>query len=148
MTEFDAGGGCMKFFDKVKNLFQGPQQASESQEDGKQQTKFRRVWNWIYKFRSVFLAIPVAVAAIILAITNAAKLPEKVMLYIPSVEQKEVLVKLVEMDRGTAIFVPLLVTLFCLLMVFCSRRVLYPWLISIFSLVLPLFLMFTSVFPG
>ena len=51
-------------------------------------------------------------------------------------------------SRGLAVMAPLVLTAACLLMVFFSRRTVYPWIISIFSLVLPLLLWFTNVFPG
>ena len=36
----------------------------------------------------------------------------------------------------------------CLLLMFLSRRVVYPWLVSIFSLALPLLIYITNVFPA
>lgn len=98
---------------------------------------------WIYKLRSVILAIPVVVASIVLAVQNLNRLPPFVGINMqPSGEYAVVL------ERSVAVLLPLLVTAGCLLMVFLSRKVLYPWLISVFSLVLPLLLWFTNVFPG
>ena len=51
-------------------------------------------------------------------------------------------------SKNVAVLGPLAVTAVCLLMVFCSRKVLYPWLISLFSLVLPLLIYITNIFPG
>ena len=138
----------MNFLDKLKDLFQKPAQSADAQNSEKEGSTFYHICQWIYKLRSVFLAIPVVFGAVVLAIYSAANLPDKVSIYFPSSAEKELLIKLVEMDKGTAIFVPLLITTFCLLMMFCSRRVIYPWLISIFSLVLPLFMLFISAFPG
>ena len=142
----------MKFLDKVKSLLQDSQQDQKapSVQSGKKKEKgtFGYICQWIYKLRTVILAIPVVLAAIILALYNAANLPEKLQLYFPASANKEVMVKVVEMGKGTAIFVPLLLTAFCLLMMFCSKKVLYPWIISVFTLVLPLFFMFISAFPG
>ena len=142
----------MKFLDKVKDVLQENKQeenaASEQAEKQKKGGTFRSICQWIYKLRSVILAIPVAVGAVILAVYSAANLPDKLQIYFPSTAEKEIMVKALEMGKGTAIFVPLLITAFCLLMMFCSRRVLYPWLISVFSLILPLFFIFISVFPG
>lgn len=136
----------MKFLDKVKGVFQSSQPATAS--DDKNQTRWQKIWKWVYKLRSVILAVPVLVTAIIMAIVNAARLPAQVQIYFPTMANKEWVVKLVQMDKGVAIFIPLLITVFCLLMMFCSRKVVYPWIISIFSLVLPLFMAFISVFPG
>ena len=44
--------------------------------------------------------------------------------------------------------IPLIITGICLLMVLCSRRVTYPWLISVFSLAIPILLMVTSSIVG
>ena len=142
----------MKFLDKVKKTLQETQQSNEapSVQSGKKKETgtFGYICQWLYKLRSVILAIPVVIGAIILAIYNAANLPEKLQIYFPTRANEEVMTKVVEMGKGTAILVPLLLTAFCLLMMFCSKKVLYPWLISVFTLVLPLFFVFISVFPG
>lgn len=142
----------MKFSDKIKRMLQDNQQENKaaSVHNGKKKEMgtFGYICQWIYKLRTVILAIPVVLGAVILALYNAANLPEKLQIYFPASANKEVMVKMVEMGKGAAIFVPLLVTAFCLLMMFCSKKVLYPWLISVFSLVLPLFFIFISVFPG
>ena len=39
-------------------------------------------------------------------------------------------------------------TALCLLMMFLSRKTIYPWIISIFSLVLPFLLIVTNIFPA
>lgn len=100
----------------------------------------KEIGRWIYKLRSVLLAIPVAVAAIVLAVRNAAQLPEQVGIHLLSTGEFEMMV-----SRNVAVLVPLVVTVFCLLLMFCSRKVLYPWLISIFSLVLPFVLLLTNM---
>ena len=100
----------------------------------------KEIGRWIYKLRSVFLAIPVAVAAIVLAIRNTAQLPEEVGIHLLSSGEFEMMI-----SRNVAVLVPLVVTVFCLLLMFCSRKVLYPWLISVFSLVLPLVLLLTNM---
>lgn len=100
----------------------------------------KNIGEWIYRLRSVLLAIPVAVAAVILAVRNAAKLPEEVGLHLLSNGEFEMMI-----SRNIAVLAPLVVTVFCLLMMFCSRKVLYPWLISIFSLVLPFIFLLTNM---
>ena len=107
----------------------------------------RYICQWVYKLRTVFMAIPVAFAAIIMAIYNGANLPEKIQIYFPASSESELIVKMSELSRGTAVFLPLLITAGCLLLMFCSKRTVYPWLISIFSLVLPLFFLFVGLFP-
>ena len=105
--------------------------------DQPKKEKLRAAAKVVYKFRSLFMAIPVVACSINLALVSAAKLPSKLMLSIPAVQERELVLKLVEMDKTTAIFVPVLITAVCLLLMFCSRRQLFPWLISIFSLILP-----------
>ena len=109
---------------------------------------FSMICLWIFRLRSVFLAIPVVFMAIVYAVENAKLLPAKIALYIPVSQQELLTSKMIEFSRDTAVYFPLAVTGTCLLLMFCSRRTIYPWLISIFSLVLPLFFRFISTFPG
>ena len=101
------------------------------------------IWKWIYRLRGAVLAIPVAIAAISLAIYNTANLPELVDINLQANGAYAMMV-----ERGTAVSVPLLITGVCLVLMFISRKTIYPWLISVFSLALPLLIYFTNVFPG
>lgn len=101
------------------------------------------IWNWIYNLRSIILAVPVVIAAIRLAILNLGRLPETVGIFILSSGEYQWMV-----DRGIAVMGPLAVTAACLFLMFCSRRVVYPWLISIFSLALPVLIYISNVFPA
>ena len=142
----------MKFSDKIKNVLEKTQQEDQvapvRNSKKKEMSTFGYFCQWIYKLRTVIMAIPVVVASVVLAVYSAAKLPDKLQLYFPSSANNEAMVKMVEMGKFTAILVPLLITAFCLLMMFCSRRTIYPWLVSVFSLLLPLFFVFISTFPG
>lgn len=102
----------------------------------------------LYKYRGVAMAVPVVAGSAILTTFNLAKLPPKVVVNLPAIAESEIILKMVEMDKGTAIIVPVLITAVCLLMMFCSRRQLYPWLVSLFSLALPVFLFIAGMFPG
>lgn len=104
---------------------------------------FRQIGFWIYRLRSLLLAIPVVVAAIHLAKECSKVLPNRVGLLLLENGSYQWMV-----DKNVAIMVPLSVTGACLLMMFCSRKVIYPWLISIFSLVLPIVIYITNVFPA
>ena len=110
---------------------------------GKTIRVFREAGGWAYKLRSVILAIPVIIGAIWLAVHNSANLPEIVGLDLQANGEYAILI-----DRSIAVAGPLAVTAVCLLMMFISRRVVYPWLISIFSLALPLLIYITNVFPA
>ena len=101
------------------------------------------VCTWIYKLRSVLLAIPVAAMAIGLAIDNMKRLPETVGINLLASGEYALYV-----TRNVAVMGPLAVTAVCLLLMFCSRRVLYPWLISLFTLVLPWLIYITNIFPA
>ena len=109
----------------------------------KKKMGWKALLQWAYKLRSVLLAIPIAVGAVILAIFNQANLPDVVGINMQaSGEYAETI------SKAVAVLGPLALTAVCLLMMFISRKVLYPWLISLFSLVLPLLLYVTNFFPG
>lgn len=131
----------MKILDKIK--------AAILYDDNGQQEEnlFIAIVKWVYKLRGVFLSIPVAFAAVFLAVNNALNLPAVVTMNIPKFTDSGILIELVNFDRTLAVCVPLIITALCILLVFLSRRVSYPWLISVFSLVLPLFIYFTTIFP-
>lgn len=111
---------------------------------------WKKIWNaiyliglWIYRLRSVFLAIPVAYWALKLARINYEMLPDLVGLNLQNDGTYSYMVA-----KEAAVYGPLAVTAVCLLMVVLSRKTLYPWLISIFTLVLPLLILVTNVFPA
>ncbi|MBO5867740.1 MAG: hypothetical protein J6Q54_02380 [Oscillospiraceae bacterium] len=99
------------------------------------------VWTWIYRLCSIILSVPVLVVAIILAIHNMNVLPEIIGLDMQSNGEYTQAI-----TKGVAVMGPLLVTVVCTLLTICSKKMLYPWLISLFSLALPLVFMFTGAF--
>lgn len=101
------------------------------------------VGKWIFHLRGFFMAIPVVLAALYLATQNMARLPEEVGINLLANGQYEYLV-----SRGLAVLVPLIVTGVSLIMMFLSRRTIYPWIISIFTLILPWVIYITNVFPA
>ena len=101
------------------------------------------ICTWIYRLRKVFMAIPVVYAAVRIAIENMDRLPESVGLNLQSTGEFAIMV-----TRNYAVFGPLLVTGFCLLLMFCSRKTLFPWIISIFTLILPYLIYLTNLYPG
>ena len=98
---------------------------------------------WVFRLRSIGLALPVAGIAVLLALYNMATLPSKVGIDLQASGEYATMI-----SKTVAVFGPLGLTGVCLLLMFCSRRVVYPWLISIFSLVLPLLILITNIFPG
>ena len=99
-------------------------------------------WSYIYRLRTVFMAVPVCVAAILLALQNMARLPDSVGIWLLSNGEYYMLV-----PKELAVIAPVAVTAFCILLVLCSKKALYPWLISIFTLVLPFWIYYTNLFP-
>lgn len=99
------------------------------------------IYRCIFKLRKVFLAAPVVFLAIRIAIANMQRLPEAVGINMQSNGEFALMV-----TRNYAVYGPLGVTLFCLILMFFSRKTIYPWVISIFTLVLPYLLYFTNMY--
>ena len=53
----------------------------------------------------------------------------------------------IQVVRELAVLGPVALTALCLLLMFISRRTLTPWLVSIFTLALPLLILLSNVFP-
>ena len=104
---------------------------------------FKGIGIWIYRLRGFFMAIPVALAALSLAAQNMARLPEEVGINLLANGEYQYLV-----SRSLAVMAPLVVTGGCLVLMWLSRKPVYPWIISIFTLVLPILIWFTNVFPA
>lgn len=97
------------------------------------------ICKWIFRLRKVFMAAPVVYLAVRIAAANMERLPEAVGLNLQSNGEFAIMV-----TRNYAVYGPLLVTAFCLLLMFCSKKTLFPWIISFFSLVLPYLIYFTN----
>lgn len=100
-------------------------------------------WVYIFHFRKVLLSIPVVGMSIYLARLNWTQLPDQVGLSLMSNGQFAQTVA-----KEAAVYGPMGVTAVCLALMICSRRALYPWLISVFTLVLPLLILITNLFPS
>lgn len=124
------------FFQNVKEKYQQFKKSNFAQVMG-------MTAKWAYKLRSILLSIPVAVVAIALAVRNLSQLPTEVGINMLANGQYQWMI-----SRGMAACIPVAVTAVCLVMMFLSKKVLYPWLISVFSLALPLVLWFTNIFPN
>lgn len=97
----------------------------------------------IFKLRKIFMAIPVVYLAVRIAMENMDRLPEAVGLNLQSSGEFALMV-----TREYAVYGPLGITAFCLLLMFFSRKTVFPWVISFFSLVLPYLIYFTNIFQG
>lgn len=104
---------------------------------------FGMIGSTVFKLRKVLMAVPVLIAAVWLALDNYKNLPEQVGIDLQASGEYAQMI-----SRDLAVLGPLAVTAACLLLMFCSRKTLYPWVISVFSLILPLFLLLTNIFPA
>ena len=101
------------------------------------------IGQWIWRLRKVFMAIPVIWASIYLARLNHNVLPDMVGLNLQVTGEHAKMI-----SKSVAVYTPLAVTGACLLMMFLSKKTLYPWLTSLFSLAFPVLLLMTNVFPA
>ena len=95
----------------------------------------------IFRLRKVFMAAPVVYLAVQIANANLERLPEVVGLNLQSTGEFAVMV-----TRDYAVYGPLGITAFCLMLMFFSRKTLFPWVVSIFTLVLPYLIYFTNMY--
>lgn len=106
--------------------------------------KFWRIaWPWIWQFRKVLLALPVVYLMLYFARLNWNVLPEMVGLNLQSNGEYSQYIA-----KELAVYGPMGVTGGCLAMMFLSRKTLYPWMICMFSMLLPLLILLTNIFPA
>lgn len=97
---------------------------------------------WLFRLRKFVLAAPVVYYALRLAAYNAKNLPPQVGLNLqPSGEFA------LTISRQLAVMGPLGLTAGCLVLMFLSRKAMYPWAVSVFTLTLPLLLLLSNVYP-
>lgn len=116
---------------------------------------FYKIGLYMYRLRSIILAAPVAAAAAILAMTNMSRLPDTIEITKIAIEPEaeNALLGLFTMTghvitREVAVIGPVVITGACLVMMMCSKRTLYPFMISLFTLILPLALYFFHIYPA
>jgi len=97
----------------------------------------------LFRLRKLVLAVPVVYMAMKLARYNLEHLPEEVGINIQSSGEFAQMVA-----RDAAVMGPLGLTAACLLLMFCSRKAMYPWAISVFSLVLQILILVTNLYPA
>ena len=110
---------------------------------GKTAKTLERFISDLSRLKKIIATVPIAVGAVILAIYNMANLPRVVGL-----DLQENGSFTYQIPRGLAVFAPLAVTGVCLLLMFCSRRILTPWLVSVISLLIPVVILITNIFPA
>ena len=97
----------------------------------------------LYRLRKIVMAIPVIYLAFRLAFYNESHLPVEVGLFL---QNNGCFLRMI--DRGTAVLIPLFLTLGCLVLMMFSRKAMYAWAISIFSLALPILLLISNIYPA
>lgn len=102
----------------------------------------KTIGSYIFKCRALLISLPVLLVSIFQAAQNSARLPEQVGINLLATGEYAKTV-----SRPTAVLLPLLITIGCIVLTCCSKRTLFPWLISIFSLVLPLLIWLTNIYP-
>ena len=100
-------------------------------------------WPWIWRFRKVIFAIPVVYLAFYFARLNWNVLPDLVGLNLQTNGDYARY-----LSKEIAVWGPLGITGGCLAMMFLSRKTVYPWMICMFSMLLPLLILVSNIFPA
>lgn len=98
---------------------------------------------WLYRLRKFVMAAPVVYYALKLAAYNNEHLPAQVGINLQSTGEFAMTIA-----KSLAVIGPLGLTIACLFLMFCSRKAMYPWAISIFTLALPLLLLISNLYPA
>ncbi len=100
-------------------------------------------WPWIWRLRKVLFALPVVWLSWYFARLNWNVLPDPVGLSLQITGEYASYI-----SKTAAVYGPLGVTTGCLAMMFLSKRTVYPWMICMFSLLLPALILITNIFPA
>ncbi len=101
------------------------------------------VLEFVRRMKKLVLAIPILFLSVVLAIYNLAKLPSLVGIFL-----QENGLYTYQIAKEIAVLTPLALTALCLMLMFISKRTLTPWLVSLFSLAVPLTILITNIFPA
>ncbi len=123
-----------KFHDKTQPFWGGMEKTGNI---------LKIIGSYFVKLWPVIISIPVAVMAVILAIKNAGRLPDPVGINLLSSGDFGLL-----MPKLVVVLAPLLLTAVCIVMTIFSKRTLFPWLVSVFTLVLPILIWITNIYPA
>ena len=100
------------------------------------------IGTWLFRLRKPVMAAPVVYYAVKLAQYNQTHLPEQVGVNLQSTGEFAQYI-----SRNLAVMGPLALTGGCLILMFCSRKAMYSWAISVFTLALPLLLLLSNAYP-
>lgn len=105
--------------------------------------KLRSAKKWAYRLRTVLLTIPVVFFSVVFALRNLAMLPARVGFDLQASGDFAY-----TMDKTLAVTGPLVITGICLILMYCSKKKTYPWLVAMFSLAIPIVIYVTNTFTG
>jgi hypothetical protein len=97
----------------------------------------------LYHLRKVFLAIPVVYYALKLAAYNMEHLPETVGI---NLQADGAFAQTI--SREMAVMGPMVLTGGCLVLMLFSRKALPSWAICVFTLVLPVLILISNIYPA
>lgn len=97
----------------------------------------------IFHLRKIALAAPVIYYAMKLAAYNQQNLPDQVGIFLQNNGEFAQMI-----DKGVAVSGPFMLTCACLVMMLFSRKAMYAWAISIFTLALPVLLLISNIYPA
>ena len=128
---------------KLQNMVQSVRQTYEKARPGLEKTGdiFGLVCKWAWRLRKFLLAVPVLWLMVYLARLNWGLLPDMVGIGLLNDGSYTRMI-----TREMAVYAPMGVTSVCLLLMMLSRKTFYPWLISMFSMALPLMILLTNFF--
>lgn len=128
---------------KIQDFVQSAKQTYEKARPGLEKTGdiMGLVCKWAWRLRKFILAIPIVWLMVYFARLNWGLLPEMVGLDLQTNGEFTRMI-----TREMAVYGPMAVTAVCLLMMMLSRKTLYPWLICLFSMALPIMILITNFF--
>ena len=134
-----------KIVDKLKEFQTKAKPWLDKADKGLKKAKsiWKKAWPWIWQARKILLAIPVVYLMLYFARLNWNVLPDAVGLHLLNTGDYARYI-----SKQMAVYVPMGVTGGCLAMMFVSRKTLYPWMICMFSMLLPLLILVINIFPS
>lgn len=97
----------------------------------------------LFHLRKIVMALPVVYYALKLAVYNMQHLPQEVGINLQSSGEFAMTIA-----RNMAVMGPFGLTIACLILMFCSRKAMYPWAVSIFTLALPVLILLSNSYPA
>ena len=115
---------------------------------------FALTWKYIFLFRGIIISAPLAAAAVIVAAWGRKNLPDMVEITHVALNREAegaifgMFVMNTEfISQDVAVYVPLTLTGICVVMTILSKRTLYPWLIGVLTLCLPIVMYLLNIYP-